>query len=92
MFQISYNAAKLCFSDSSSLVTSCVFTDKKEVDTWPINLSFQIKLAKKKNIFQPAQFSSKIDPVWIYILQSVIYSVLYHFSSSCEKRLYVAEI
>lgn len=48
MFQISYNAAKLCFSDSSSLVTSCVFTDKKEVDTWPINLSFQIKLAKKK--------------------------------------------
>lgn len=50
MFQISYNAAKLCFSDSSSLVTSCVFTDKKEVDTWPINLSFQIKLAKKKHI------------------------------------------
>lgn len=48
MFQISYNAAKLCFSDSSSLVTSCVFTDKKELDTWPINLSFQIKLAKKK--------------------------------------------
>lgn len=56
-----------------------------------MNLSFQIKLAKK-NIFQPAQFSSKIDPVWICILQSVIYSVLYHFSSSCEKRLYVAEI
>lgn len=78
MFQISYNAAKLCFSDSSSLVTSCVFTDKKELDTWPMNLSFQIKLAKK-NIFQPAQFSSKIDPVWICILQSVIYSVLYHF-------------
>lgn len=47
MFQISYNAAKLCFSDSSSLVTSCVFTDKKELDTWPMNLSFQIKLAKK---------------------------------------------
>lgn len=58
-----------------------------------MNLSFQIKLAKK-NIFQPAQFSSKIDPVWICLLQSVIYSVLYlfFFSSSCEKRLYVAEI
>lgn len=78
MVQISYNAAKLCFSDSSSLVTSCVFTDKKELDTWPINLSFQIKLAKK-TIFQPAQFSSKIDPVWIFTVSHLFGSVPFFF-------------
>lgn len=89
MVQISCNAAKLCFSDSSSLVTSCVFTDKKELDTWPINLSFQIKLAKKTYF---NQHSSHPRLILCESLQSVIYSVLYHFSSSCEKRLHVAEI
>lgn len=70
MFQISYNAAKLCFSDSSSLVTSCVFTDKKEVDTWPINLSFQIKLAKKKKTY----FNQHSSHPRLILCESTFYS------------------